>query len=207
MPWSSLSTTAFAYRKGHEMRGMIKGLPSAVPLAPQLPAVLQEDAFLQRFLMAFDDALAPVFTTLDGLPSYFDPRLAPKDFLDWLADWVGVRLDETWPAAQRRDVVANAAMIHRRRGTVAGVADAVRLAVGGVLDVRVDDSGGATWSSTPGGRLPGNAAAMLHVRVYASAVEDVNVGRLEGIVNAVKPAHVPHTLEVVPRVTRLPENS
>lgn len=203
----SPSTTESAYRKGREMRGMIKGLPSAVPLAPQLPAALQEDAFLQRFLMAFDDALAPVFTTLDGLPSYFDPHLAPKDFLDWLADWVGVRLDETWPAAQRRDVVANAAMIHRRRGTVAGVADAVRLAVGGVLDVRVHDSGGATWSSTPGGRLPGNAAALLHVRVYASAVEDVNVRRLEGIVNAVKPAHVPHTLEVVPRVTRLPDDS
>lgn len=207
MPWSSPSTTAFAYRKVHEMRGMVRGLPSAVPLAPQLPAVLQEDAFLRRFLMAFDDALAPVFTTLDGLPSYFDPRLAPEDFLDWLADWVGVRLDETWPASQRRAVVANAAAIHRRRGTVAGVADAVRLAVGGVLDVRVDDSGGATWSSTPGGRLPGNAAALLHVRVYASAVEDVNVRRLEGIVNAVKPAHVPHTLEVVPRVTRLPDDS
>lgn len=189
------------------MRGMIKGLPSAVPLAPQLPAVLQEDPFLQRFLMAFDDALAPVFTTLDGLPAYFDPRLTPEDFLDWLAEWVGVRLDETWPAAQRRDVVANAATIHRRRGTVAGVADAVRLAVGGVLDVQVEDSGGATWSSAPGGRFPGSADALLHIRVYAAAVEDVNVKRLEGIINAVKPAHVPHTLEVVPRVTRLPEGS
>lgn len=189
------------------MRGMIKGLPSAVPLAQQLPAVLQEDAFLQQLLMAFDDALAPVFTTLDGLSSYIDPRLAPEDFLTWLADWVGVRLDETWPAAQRQAVVANAAAIHSRRGTVPGVAEAVRLAVGGVLDVHIEDSGGATWSATPGGRIPGSPAAHLHVRVYASAVEDVNVRRLEGIINAVKPAHVPHTLEVVPRVTRLPDDS
>ncbi|WP_235010656.1 phage tail protein I [Arthrobacter sp. SLBN-112] len=186
---------------------MIKGLRSAVPLVPQLPAVLQEDAFLQRFLLAFDDALAPVFTALDGLSSYIDPRLAPEDFLNWLADWVGVRVDETWPAAQRRNVVANAAAIHRRRGTVAGVADAVRLAVGGVLDVRIEDSGGATWSPTPGGRLPGNAPALLHVRVYAAAIEDVNLRRLEGIINAVKPAHIPHTLEVLPRVTRLPDDS
>jgi phage tail-like protein len=189
------------------VRGMIQGLRSAVPLAPQLPAVLQEDVFLQRFLLAFDDALAPVFTTLDGLSSYIDPHLAPEDFLDWLADWVGVRLDETWPAAQRRDVVSNAVTIHRGRGTVAGVADAVRLAVGGVLDVQIEDSGGAAWSSTPGARFPGSAAALLHVRVYAAAVEDINVRRLEGIINAVKPAHVPHTLEVVPRVTRLPDDS
>jgi hypothetical protein len=51
------------------MRGMVNGLASAVPLAPRLPAVLQEDDFLRQFLRAFDDALAPVFTTLDGLDS------------------------------------------------------------------------------------------------------------------------------------------
>ena len=189
------------------MRGMVKGLPSAVPLAAGLPAVLQEDAFLQRLLLAFDDALAPVFTTLDGLDSYLNPRLAPEDFLDWLADWVGVRLDESWSTARRRDVVAHAAAIHRRRGTVPGVADAIRLAVGGVLDVDVRDSGGATWSSTPGAQLPGRAAAMLHIRVFAAAREDVNIRRLEGIINAVKPAHVPHTLEIVPGVAPYADDS
>lgn len=180
------------------MRGMVAGLPSAVPLGAGLPAILQEDAFLRRFLLAFDDALAPVFTTLDGLDAYLNPRLAPEDFLNWLAEWVGVRLDESWAVARRRDVVAHAAAIHRRRGTLPGVADAVRLAVGGVVDVEVTDNGGATWSTTPGAELPGQAAAVLHVRVFAVAREDINVRRLDGIVNAVKPAHVPHTLEIVP---------
>ena len=186
------------------MRGMVEGLPSAVPLAPLLPAVLQEDEFLQRLLMAFDDALAPIFTTLDGLAGYVDPRLAPEDFLNWLADWVGVRLDESWPASQKRAVVANAAMIHRRRGTVPGVDEAIRLAVGGVVDVQIEDSGGAAWSSTPGAGFPGTPAALLHVRVFAASPEDVNVRRLEGIINAVKPAHVPHTLEIVARAAPLP---
>ncbi|MCU1566716.1 MAG: phage tail protein [Pseudarthrobacter sp.] len=189
------------------MRGMVNGLASPVPLAPRLPAVLQEDDFLRQFLRAFDDALAPVFTTLDGLDSYFDPRLAPEDFLDWLADWVGIRLDESWPADQRRAVVANAAMIHRRRGTLPGVSDAVRLAVGGALDVQIEDSGGASWSSTPGADFPGSPAALLHVRVFADSPEDVNVRRLEGVINAVKPAHVFHKLEIVPRVTLLPDDS
>lgn len=178
------------------MRGMVPGLGSAVPLASRLPAVLQEDAFLQRFLLAFDDALAPVFTTLDGLASYLDPRLAPEDFLDWLADWVGVRVHDSWSTGQRRDVIAHAAEIHRRRGTVPGLADAVRLAVGGVRDVVIEDSGGAAWSQTPGADLPGQAGAKLHVKVYADPARDVSVSRLERIISSVKPAHVPHTVEL-----------
>jgi phage tail-like protein len=176
---------------------MVPGLGSAVPLAARLPAVLQEDAFLQRLLLAFDDSLAPVFTTLDGLACYLDPKLAPEDFLDWLADWVGVRIHESWPTDQRRAVVANAAEIHRRRGTVPGLADAVRLAVGGVRDVVVEDSGGTSWSQAPGAQLPGQATARLHVRVYADAVGDVSQPRLERIISSVKPAHVPHTVEVI----------
>jgi phage tail-like protein len=180
------------------MRGMVDGLGSAVPLASRLPAVLQEDVFLQRFLKAFDEALAPVFTTLDGLPCYVNPRLAPDDFIGWLADWVGVRLNDAWPMEQRRDVIVNAATIHRRRGTVPGVADAVRLAVTGVREVVVEDNGGAAWSQAPGAALPGEAAAGLHVKVYADDIGDVIILRLEGIISAVKPAHVPHTLEVLP---------
>ena len=102
------------------MRGRIPGLASPVPLASRLPAVLQEDEFLQRFLASFDESLAPVFLALDGLASYVDPRLAPEDFLNWLSEWVGVRVDEHWPVAQRREIVANGARIHRRRGTAAG---------------------------------------------------------------------------------------
>jgi phage tail-like protein len=179
------------------MRGRIPGLPSPVPVVSRLPAVLQEDEFLQRFLASFDESLAPVFLTLDGLASYVDPRLAPEDFLTWLAEWVGVRVDEHWPVAQRREVVAHGALIHRRRGTAAGIADAVRLTGAGVVDVDVEDSGGTVWSSSPGSELPGSPRAALHVRVHARSQDDVDVGRLDAVVRAVKPAHVPHTLEVV----------
>lgn len=179
------------------MRGMVPGLGSAVPMATRLPAVLQDDAFVQRLLLAFDDALAPVFTTLDGLACYINPRLAPEDFLDWLAQWVDVKVHDSWHIDRRRDVVANAAEIHRRRGTVPGLADALHLAVAGVRDVVIEDSGGAAWSKTPGADLPGNATASLHVKVYADAVKDVSVPGLERIISSVKPAHVPHTIEVL----------
>ena len=119
------------------MRGSIAGLASAAPVALRLPGVLQEDEFLQRFVGAFDDGLAPVLATLDCLAAYVDPWLAPQDFLDYLAAWVGVELDDAWTLAQRREIVAGAALVHRRRGTVRGIADAVRLAVGGEVGFAV----------------------------------------------------------------------
>ncbi|MCJ8505885.1 phage tail protein I [Kocuria flava] len=179
------------------MRGRIPGLSSPVPLASRLPAVLQEDEFLRRFLASFDESLAPVFLTLDGLASYVDPRLAPADFVNWLAEWVGVRVDEHWPVPQRREIVANGARIHRRRGTAAGIADAVRLAAAGVTHVDIEDSGGTEWSRTPDTQLPGTSRAELHVRVHATSLEDVDARRLDAVIRAVKPAHVQHTFEVV----------
>lgn len=70
-------------------RAAVPGLPSRHPIGEQLPALYAEDDFAQRFTAGLDTVLAPVFATLDSLPSYFDPRLAPADFLSWLASWVG----------------------------------------------------------------------------------------------------------------------
>ena len=178
------------------MRGLVPGLRSAAPLAPRLPGVLQEDDFLQQFLRAFDDTLAPVLTSLDGLVSYFDPRLAPEDFLDMLGEWVGLPLDEEWPLDQRRELVVSAAAMHARRGTVGGVADAVRVAVRGVVDVDVSDTGGATWSATPGGAMPGVAVPELRVTVTERHEGDVDPRSLGAVIAAVTAAHVPHVVEI-----------
>ncbi len=180
------------------MRGLVPGLRSAAPLASRLPGVLQEDEFLQLFLKAFDDSLAPVLTTLDGLVAYFDPRLAPEDFVDMLAEWVGLRLDDEWPVDQRRKLVVAAAAIHARRGTVGGIADAVGLAVRGVVAVDVSDTGGAAWSAEPGGDMPGIAAPEVRVTVTARSESDIDSRSLSAVIAAVTPAHVPHRVEIRP---------
>ena len=72
------------------MRGLTREVRPRHRLAPTLPALLQEDAFLTRFTAGLDDVLAPVVATLDSLDSYVDPALAPEDFLDWLAGWVAL---------------------------------------------------------------------------------------------------------------------
>jgi phage tail-like protein len=179
------------------MRGMIDGLESAIPLAPQLPAVYQEDDFTQRLVSAFDAMLAPILATLDDLPVYVDPRLAPDDFVSWLAGWVGAQLEHAATPAARREIVATAVALHRRRGTVGGVADAVRIATGG--SVEVVESGAARWARVPDAALPGEPTATLHVRVTypGGTAGDADAHALEALVASAKPAHVVHTVEVV----------
>jgi len=177
------------------MRGVVPGLVSPAPVAQRMPAVYQEDDFLQRFVRAFDDALAPIFLSLDGLASYVDPALAPPDFLDWLAEWVGIEVDDTWSVERRREIVAGAAAIHRVRGTPAGIVDAVRLVVGG--RVEVEENGASSWSAQPGAALPGSPEPMLRVVVHVRDPGAVDRTRLERVVTTVKPAHVAHTIDVV----------
>ncbi len=177
------------------MRGTVPGLASAFPIVEGLPALFQEDELAQRLTGALDEVLAPAIATVDNLSAYLDPALTPDDFLDWLGGWVAALLDETWPIERRRAFVTQAADLHRRRGTVAGLADHVRVFTDG--DVEVLENGGASWSSTSGGALPGGPARSLHVRVTVRKTSDVDSARLEALVAAAKPAHLGHTVEVV----------
>jgi len=176
------------------MRGTIDGLRSPHPLGLGLPAVYQEeDPFTMRLTEAFDAVLAPVFSTLDNLPAYFDPALTPADFLGWLASWVALELDETWDLARRRQAVASGVDLLRRRGTAVGLADELRLATG--AEIEVLENGGTAWSLDPGSPMVGNREPALLIRIVASG--DVDLDRVESIVRSAKPAHVPHKVEVV----------
>lgn len=182
------------------MRGMVAGLASPHPLGDGLPALYQEDSFALRLTGALDEVLAPIFSSLDSLHAYLDPALAPDDFLDWLAGWVGVTLDETWPIERRRRLVADATQLYRSRGTVAGLAAQIAIYTGG--DVDVEDNGSAAWSAKAGGTIPGSAAPSLQVRVTVDDPNAVSLARLEAVVATAKPAHVPHTITVVGRTGR-----
>ena len=61
------------------------------------------------------------------------------------------------------------------------------------------DSGGAARSQVPDGALPGSALPGLRVQVAIDSGDDLDVSRLDAIVSAAKPAHVPHSVNVVTR--------
>jgi phage tail-like protein len=178
------------------MRGTVTGLGTPHPLGELLPALYQEDVFALRLCGALDDVLAPIIATLDCLDSYLDPNLTPLDFLDWLAEWVAVSLDQNWPEEQRRALVSRAAELYRWHGTVKGITEHVALYAG--VTPEVQDSGGAVWSPVPGGPFPGSPALEVVVRVRVPDPSAMNPAHLDAIVAAVKPAHVAHRVEILP---------
>ena len=176
------------------MRGLLPGLETPHPLGSGLPAIYQEDELGQRFLSALDEVLAPVLATLDNLAAYLDPRLAPVDFLGWLAGWVGLVLDENWPAERQRAAVAGAAELYRWRGTARGLAAQVALSTG--VQPEIEESGATAWSATPGADIPGDTTRHVTVRVRLDVPSEVDLSRLDALVAVVTPADVTHWIEV-----------
>lgn len=177
------------------MRAIVPGLASPYSFGALLPAVYQEDEFAMRLMTAFDDVLAPCVSTIDNVERYFQPELAPPDFVEMLASWVGVELDETWSDQSRRALVAEAAALYQVRGTVAGLKRHVAIYAG--VEPEIEESGGCAASQTSGGALPGSNRPFLLVRVRVADPDSVDTRRLSRLVASSKPAHLPHRVEVL----------
>jgi phage tail-like protein len=186
---------------GPQMRGLVAGLPSPRPIGAELPALFQEDELCQRLTTAFDVALAPVFSTLDCFDTYLDPGLAPEDFVDWLASWVGVDIDETWTLERRRQLVTDAVALYRVRGTAVGLAAHIRLYTGATPEL--EESGGCAWSETAESALPGSAEPHIIVRLEVPDPSTINATTVNRIVADSRPAHLPYGVEIRARAGEL----
>jgi phage tail-like protein len=177
-------------------RAAVPGLPSRYPIGGQLPALYADDDFAQRFTAGLDTVLAPVFATLDNLPSYFDPRVTPTDFLAWLASWVGTADDPQWPVESRREAVVRAVELHRWRGTRRGLVEGLWLTLG--VHAEVTGDGGAAWSRTAGAGLPPQPSSEILVRVWPGRGTRADPERVREIVRAMCPVHTVFRVEVLP---------
>jgi phage tail-like protein len=176
------------------MRALAPGLPTPHPLGPNLPAMYQEDRFALALTMGLDEVLSPLIASLDNLAGYYDPDLAPDDFLAWLGGWVGAELDDDWPEKRRRALVRRAVEIYRTRGTADGLRAHIELVTGG--RVEIVESGGVAWSRESGADLPGQPEPRMTIRVYVDDVAGLDTRALDRLVSASKPAHVIHALEI-----------
>ncbi|WP_410586163.1 phage tail protein I [Amycolatopsis sp. lyj-23] len=173
---------------------MTPGVRTPRPMIDLLPAVLQEDPVLAGLTAGLDEVLAPAYAVLDCLDAYWDPSLAPADFLARLAAWLGVTLDENWTDDQQREVIRHAVELHGVRGTVRGLRWQLELATRGQAEVV--ESGGVHWSRTPGTPPPSEEPSLV-VRIRRGSVPDAELAAVRELVAWAKPAHVPHRIELV----------
>jgi phage tail-like protein len=138
------------------MRGLISearpggpGVAAPMALRRAVPAVYQEDPLFLELCHAFDELIAPLVSAVDCFTAYLDPRLAPADFLPWLADLVGCPQPPP-DEADARGLIADAVRSHGLRGTPASVRAVTARAAGVPQEqVQLNDPGGTRWSATP----------------------------------------------------------
>ena len=95
-----------------------------------LPAVYQEDEesrqFLERFLSIFQSGFDEFDHCIDRLWQLFNPGSTPAKDLNWLAGWLSLVVNPDWPEAKLRSMIKDAFRTYLRRGTVAGLQQAIQ---------------------------------------------------------------------------------
>lgn len=108
---------------------------TATPLLPPNASPLERD--LEQSMALYD---APRDIVLERL---WRPQECPEAVLPFLAWGLGVRRwDPAWPLETRREAVADAIAVHRTRGTLGAVQDALD-AIGAVHDITERPNGAA----------------------------------------------------------------
>jgi phage tail-like protein len=127
-------------RASPRLRALRLYYPRFSYLREYLPAVYREDAqsasFVERFLCNAEGLLSALEGRIERAELLLDPAVAPPEWLDWLADWLGTMLDENWDEDRRRLFLRHAWLLFRWRGTPQALIALLRLAT----DACVDDS-------------------------------------------------------------------
>ena len=101
-----------------------------------LPELYSYDDFMNRFLMFFESFWKPVNQQISQVENYFDPDLAPESFLPWLASWVGMAIDDSFPKDRIRMLIRNAIPFHHGRGTANSLKLFLEMYSGGSVEIR-----------------------------------------------------------------------
>jgi phage tail-like protein len=144
---------------------------------------------------------------LTGVERYFDPGVresagllpaeqrAPAEFLEWLASWVGAPLRSHMTETQRRELIARAVPLYRKRGTREGLEQLLAVQAG--LQAKITDASTPPRPGAPDVSAGGPHYFHVQINMSQSSIEDI--GRQSAIVHAIleaeKPAHTTYAVD------------
>jgi phage tail-like protein len=105
-----------------------------------LPAIYRRSDAVGRNLVrdlcfVFEHMFDSVEVNLTDGWRFYDPHVAPNEFLSWLSGWTAFSLDLDWPEAEKRALIKRAVDLYRIRGTKRGLALFLRLFTGHEPDI------------------------------------------------------------------------
>jgi phage tail-like protein len=136
-----------------------------------LPAVYRDNPeaedFTERFLALFDAAIADLDRAIDRAPALLDPEGVPDEVLPWLGSFLDIVFDPAWEPDLRREILRALPRLYRRRGTIAGLIDAINVVFGFEPTIQ-ELAAERNWGSVakPDGTLSQNAARLGAVRLF-----------------------------------------
>jgi phage tail-like protein len=94
--------------------------------AKYLPGIFQQpdiadSDFLKRFLFIFQHGFNAIESQITEMHQVFRPYDAPEKFLNWLAGWLALPLDDHWSEEKKRTLIKQAMNLYQVRGTVRGL--------------------------------------------------------------------------------------
>jgi len=106
-----------------------------------LPAIYRRSDAVGRNLVRelcflFEHMFDSVEANLSDGWRFFDPHVAPIEFLDWLSNWTAFTIDLDWPEAQKRALIKRAVDLYRIRGTKRGLSLFLKLFTGHEPDIK-----------------------------------------------------------------------
>lgn len=145
-----------------------------------LPPIYGDHPFLGRFLLGFEAMWAPIEQAADHFDLYVDPDTSPSTFIEELAAWLGLTLDEKWPLETTRTLLREAGELYLWRGTRRGLSRHLEIYTGAKPEIEEPKDQGN------------------HFRVSLELVGDRSVQRetVERIIEANKPAHTTYELNL-----------
>ncbi|WP_166240053.1 phage tail protein [Paenibacillus turpanensis] len=101
-------------------------------LISYLPSLYQENenSFLERFLAIFSTYFDEMEEQIDKISSYFDPDIVSGEYLRWLGSWLAVPKDYAWEERKLRQLIKQAPMLYKQRGTRSGLQQMLQLYTG-----------------------------------------------------------------------------
>lgn len=180
-----------------------------------LPAIYRRSDAVGRNLVRdicflFEHMFDSVEQNLKDGWRFYDPHVAPPEFVDWLARWTAFTVDMDWPETQRRALVKRAVDLYRIRGTKRGLALFLKLFTGHEPEIlentwpfkgfRVEGEGAEEGARIACDSVVLPPVELAHCFVVKMPVkfEDVppeTVIRIHQIIQLEKPAHTNYYLQ------------
>ena len=136
-------------------------------IAHLLPRAMAEDDFTRRFASIFESLQADILARVAGAGRYFDPSIAPLEFVRMLAGWTNLPSLMAWEGdsdgeRHTREFVAAASPLFRWRGTRRGLEELLGHATGGRVTV-IDPAGVSIGGTRPTEPTTGPVQIRLHL--------------------------------------------